>query len=163
MNNAKPVTRHLDDATWWRWRDGELNAEEITAAQDHLENCASCRQHAAAMERLFNALQKTHRAVQPTLAEQIQLRQTLERQFVPKDFSEVVSEASRWLVRWLAPAVAILAAVFLFLRQEPASPSDTLTSLLAETPESELLLTNTDDQLQQTMWEMALSLEDTQK
>lgn len=163
MNNANTVARHVDHATWWRWHDGALNAQEVTAAQDHLENCAKCRQNAAALERLCNTLQRTHHAVQPTLAEQTRLRQALEQQFVPKAFSHVVIETSRWLVRWMAPAVAILVAVFLFLRQESAASTDTLTSLLVEAPESELLLVNTDEQLQQTMWEMALSLEDIQK
>jgi hypothetical protein len=160
MREAKSVERHWTDEMLWQWRDGELKAQETAA---HLKHCALCRQRAEAVERLWGAMQKAHHAVQPTLAEQMQLAQALEEQFIAEDTSIVFVHASRRLVRWLAPVVAVLAALFVLFRQEAVSSADALTGLLSETPESQLLMADTDEQLQQAMWEMALSFDETQK
>ena len=155
--------QHLEDAALWQWRDGELNERERHAMQSHLGHCASCRQRAETMERLFTALRKTHHAVQPTLKQQMRLARALEKQFLREELPGILIDASRQLVRWLAPAVAILAALFVLLRQEQTSSTSALANLLPETPESELLLADTDEQYQQAMWDVALSLEENQK
>jgi len=163
MSETQKVERHFDDEMLWQWHDGELNEREMTAAQNHLNRCASCRQRVEAMERLFSVMQKRHHSVQPTLAEQIQLRRALEQQFVPEEMPSVLVNASRRLVRWLAPAVAVLGILFVLLRDEAAPAAETLVSLLPETPESNLLLVTTDDELEQAMWEMASSRDETQE
>jgi anti-sigma factor RsiW len=162
MSEAEKFGRHLNDEQLWRRRDGDLNAHEMPEVRSHLENCASCRQRAEAIERLVNAMQKIHYDVQPTLQEQMQLARVLEKQFISEAVPGVLVNASRRLVRWLAPAVAVLGILFALLRQESVS-NETLTSLQAETPESNLLLAATDEQFQQAMWEMALTLDENQK
>jgi anti-sigma factor RsiW len=155
--------QHLEDAALWQWRDGELNERERRAMQTHLDRCAACRKRVAATERLFTAMRQMHHAVQPTLTEQMQLTRALEEQFVREELPGILVDASRRLVRWLAPAVAILAALFVLLRQEQTSSTSALANLLPETPESQLLLADTDEQYQQAMWDVALSLEENQK
>jgi len=155
--------QHLKDAAQWQWRDGELNERERHAMQSHLDQCALCRKRVATRERLFTAMRKMHHAVQPTLTEQMQLARALEKQFVREELPGILVEASRRLVRWLAPAVAILVALFVLRRQEQTSSTGALANLLPETPESQLLLADTDEQYQQAMWEVALSLEENQK
>jgi anti-sigma factor RsiW len=155
--------QHLEKAALWQWRDGELNERERRAMQSHLDLCASCRKRVAATERLFTAMRKMHHAVKPTLTEQTQLARALEEQFVREELPRILIDASRRLVRWLAPAVAILAALFVLLRQEQTSSTSALENLLPETPESQLLLADSDEQYQQAMWEVALSLEENQK
>lgn len=155
--------QHLDEAALWQRRDGELNERELRAVQSHLDGCASCRKRAAATERLFAAMREGHHAVQATLTQQMQLARALEQQFVREELPGILVDASRRLVRWLAPAVAILAALFVLLRQEQTSSTGALANLLPETPESQLLLADTDEQFQQAMWDVALSLEENQK
>jgi len=155
--------QHLEEAALWQWRDGELNEQERRATQSHLDRCAPCRKRVAATERLFTAMRKMHHAVKPTLTEQVQLARALEEQFVREELPGILVDASRRLVRWLAPAAAILAALFVLLRQEQTSSTSALANLLPETPESQLLLADSDEQYQQAMWEVALSLEENQK
>jgi anti-sigma factor RsiW len=163
MNDALKIGAHLDDAMLWQWRDGELNEQKLLVLQHHLENCASCQQRAVEMERLISIARKIHHAVQPTLTAQMQLVRALEQQFIPEEILGILVKASRWLVRWLAPAVAVLAILFVLLRQETDQSDNSLASLLPETPESRLLFADTDEQLQQAMWELALSIDETQK
>jgi anti-sigma factor RsiW len=163
MSEAGKLNPHLDDAALWQWRDGELSEREMHATQSHLDRCESCRQRVAVLERFLGAMRKMHHAVQPALAEQMRLARALERQFVREELPGILVESSRRLVRWLAPAVAILAALFVLLRQEQTSSSSALANLLPETPESRLLLADTDEQFQQAIWDVALSLEENQQ
>jgi len=163
MSEAEKFDQHPEDAALWQWRDDELNKRERHVMQSHLDQCASCRKGAANTERLFTAMRKMHLAVQPTLTEQMRLARILEKQFVREELPSILVDASRRLVRWLAPAAAILAALFVLLREEQTSSTSALANLLPETPESQLLLADTDDQYQQAMWDVALSLEENQK
>lgn len=160
MNEIGP---HLGEATLRQWHESELSEHEMLAVQSHLDRCDSCRQRAAVTARLFAALRERHQAVQPTLAEQMRLARALEKQFVSEELPSIWVDASRRLVRWLAPAAAILAALFVLLRQEQTSSASVMANLLPETPESQLLLADTDEKFQQVMWEVALSLEENQK
>jgi hypothetical protein len=87
----------------------------------------------------------------------------LEKHLPSEAVPNVLVNTSRGLVRWLAPAVAILATLFVLLRQETSTTDTSLASLLPETAESRLLLVSSDEQLQEAMWELALSDEESQK
>lgn len=163
MPEANNLEQHITEVAWWQWRDGELAPNDVETLQMHLTACASCRRHAAEWERLFTAMRQAHQAVQPTLAEQMQLAQALERHFAAEQMPFILIQASRRLVHWLAPAIAILAAVFVLLRQEENVATTVADNLLPEAPESQLLLVDSDEQFQQTMWDVALRLEENQK
>jgi hypothetical protein len=163
MNETIKIGPHVDEAMLWQWRDGDLSEAQRAGVQNHFGQCASCRQRAEEIAHLFHTMQTMHHAVQPTLAEQMRLRRALEKQFAFEDIPNVLTHASRQLVRWLAPAVAVLATLFVLLRPEPSPPTATVTSLLPETPESQLLLADSDEQLLQAMWELALNIDETQR
>lgn len=163
MREANNLDQHVTEVTWWQWRDDELALHEVQALRAHLNVCASCRQQAVRLERLFTTLRQAHHTVQPTLAEQMQLAQVLEQKFVLEELPRILIESSRRLLRWLTPALAILVVVFIILlRQDENVATNALANLLPETPESQLLLVNSDEQFQQTMWEVALRLEENQ-
>jgi predicted anti-sigma-YlaC factor YlaD len=163
MLDSKTFGGHLDDVLLWRWQSRELAGEEDAPVQHHLQSCASCQRQAEAIARLINTMQEGHRATQPTLAEQMQLVRALEKQFAPAEMPSALVNASRRLVRWLAPAVAILVTLFVLLRQETAASSDTMVTLLPEMPESRLLFAANDEQLQQVMWELAVGKDETKR
>jgi anti-sigma factor RsiW len=148
---------HFDDTSLWQWRSQELDTKMATAVEQHLQSCLSCQQRAEAIGRLIKEMQTMHRSVQPTLAEQMQLLRVLEEKSAAVEKSSVLVTTSNRLVRWLAPAVAVLAALFVLLRNETATSTDLSTVLLPETPESRLLIASTDEQLQQAMLELAFS------
>jgi anti-sigma factor RsiW len=163
MNEARVFDSHLDAARLWQWRDGALTEVESSEIRSHLEKCASCRQRAAALERVVKLMQDDHRAAQPTLAEQMHLVRALENQFSPEAMPNVLVNTSRRLLRWLVPAVAVLAMLLMLLRSEPSTSSKSLVNVLPETAESRLLLVSSDEQLQAAMWELALSDDQNQK
>jgi anti-sigma factor RsiW len=156
MTESNTFATHLDDNILWQRQSLELEGETNRAVENHLQNCTACRQRAEAMARLVETMRGAHRAVQPSLAEQMQLLRVLDKQFASKDIPNILAQASRRLVRWLAPAVAILATLLVLLRQETAPTADDTPVLLPEVPESRLLLATSDEQLQQAMLEMAL-------
>jgi hypothetical protein len=108
-------------------------------------------------------MQAMHREAQPTLAEQMQLVRALENQFAPAAIPSVLVNTSQRLVRWLAPAVAVLVTLFVLLRQETTAPSEAEVTLLPEMPESRLLFATNDEPLQQVMWELAVNENDTNR
>ncbi|MGH7453688.1 MAG: hypothetical protein ACRENG_20230, partial [bacterium] len=128
-----------------------------------LQSCASCQRRVDSISRLLNTMQAAHREAQPTLAEQLQLVRVLENQFAPVEMPSVLVNASRRLVRWLAPAVAVLVTLFVLWRQETTTLSETEVTLLPEMPESRLLFATNDEQLQQVMWELAVNENDTNR
>lgn len=163
MTESKTFGSHIDGALLWRWQSRELNEEEAARVHQHLQSCVSCRQSADAIARLLNTMQAMHREAQPALAEQMQLLRALENQFAPAEMPSVLVHASRRLVRWLAPAVAILVTLFVLLRQETTTSSEAEVTLLPEVPESRLLFATNDEQLQQVMWELAVNENDANK
>jgi len=160
VNNSE---QHVTENMLWQWRDGELNARDMQALQTHCNACAVCRERAAISERSFAAMRRAHHDVQPTLTAQMRLTRVLEQQFVAEKFPVILFETSRRLLRWLTPAIAILAAVFILLQPEDRAAPDAVANLLPETPESQLLLADSDDQFQQAMWDVALGFEENQK
>ncbi|MCI0693822.1 zf-HC2 domain-containing protein [candidate division KSB1 bacterium] len=160
MTETKTFGSHIDDALLWRWQSRELDDDETARVQQHLQSCASCRRSADAIARLLNTMQAMHRDSQPTLAGQMQLLRELENQFAPAEMPSMLVNTSRRLVRWLAPAVAVLVTLFVLLRQETATPSEAEVTLLPEMPESRLLFATNDEQLQQVMWELAVNEND---
>lgn len=154
---------HLDDNTLWQWRSQELEATTVASTQQHVQICPSCQQRSEAIDRLINEMRTIHQSIQPTLAEQMRLFRALKEKFMAAKTTSVLVTASHRLVRWLAPAVAVLAMLFLLLRQETTPNSDTLTVLLPEMPESQLFAAATDEQLQQAMLELAFSLEESKR
>jgi predicted anti-sigma-YlaC factor YlaD len=163
MIEAKTFNSHLDDALLWRWQSRELDGEEGARVQQHLQNCASCQRNADAIARLLDTMQALHREAQPTLAEQMQLLRALENKIAQAAMPRVLINASHRVVRWLAPAVAILVTLFVLLRQETTTSSETEVTLLPEMPESRLLFATNDEQLQQVMWELAVNENDTNR
>jgi hypothetical protein len=161
MTESKTFAGHLDDNLLWQRQSPELEGETSRVVENHLQNCAACRQRATALAHLIETMQETHRTAYPTLAEQMRLVQALEKQFAPQENPNILAEASRQLVRWLAPAVAILAILLVLLRQETTTALDDAPALLPEIPESRLLLATSDEQLQQAMFEMALNTDET--
>lgn len=160
MSESKTFGSHIDDMLLWRWQSRELDGEEGGRVQQHLQSCASCQRSADAIARLLDTMHAMHREAQPTLAEQMQLARALENQFAPADMPRVLINASHRLVRWLAPVVAVLVALFVLLRQETSTPSEAEVTLLPEMPESRLLFATNDEQLQQVMWELAVNEND---
>ena len=163
MTESKTFDHHLDDALLWRWQSRELDGEEATRVQQHLQSCASCQRSADSISRLLKTMQAAHREAQPALAEQMQLVRVLENRFAPVEMPSALVQASRRLVHWLAPAVAILVTLFVLLRQETATPPEGEAALLPEVPESRLLFATNDEQLQQVMWELAVNENDTNR
>lgn len=160
MIESKTFGSHIDDNLLWQWRSQELDGAASAHVRQHLQSCALCQKKAETIARLLNGMQEMHHAAQPTLAEQMQLLRTLEKQFAPAENPNALVNASRRLVRWLAPAVAILVTLFVLLRQQSVASSDNVETLLPEMPESRLLFATNDEQLQQVMWELAVSKED---
>jgi hypothetical protein len=157
MNESKTTGIHPDENALWRWHRKELDRTEAAPLEQHLQSCVSCQQRAEAIGSLIHKMQKMHLAVQPTLAEQMHLLRALKAQFAPDEKASVLVGVSQRLVRWLAPAVAILAALFVLFRNESTSSTDVLAELLPEAPESRLLTAATDEQFQQAMLELAFS------
>lgn len=149
---------HLDENTLWQWQRQELDATTATSVRQHLLGCASCQQRAEAVGRLITEMQTMHRSVQPTLTEQMRLLRAVKEKFAAAKTPTVLVTASHRLVRWLAPAVAVLAMLLLLLRQDATPTNDTLTSLLPETADSRLLTAASDEQLQEAMLELAFGL-----
>jgi hypothetical protein len=163
MTESKTFGSHLDEALLWRWQNRELGDDETARVQQHLQSCVSCRRSADAIARLLNMMQAMHREAQPTLTEQMQLLQALENQFAPAEMPGILVNTSQRLVRWLAPAVAILVTLFALLRQETTTSPEAEVTLLPEMPESRLLFATNDEQLQQVMWELAVNEKDTNR
>ncbi|NUO82737.1 hypothetical protein HUU05_21915 [candidate division KSB1 bacterium] len=156
MSESVQIQGHVADAVLWQWRKQELDVAASTAVQQHLQSCGSCQLRAQALSRLLEEMPSSHHAIQPTLVEQMHLLRALEARFTPPAKSPALVDISHSLVRWLAPAIAILAAVFMLGREEATSTS----GVLSQTREAQLLITADDEDLQQTLLELALSSEE---
>ncbi len=156
MSETVQILEHVADAVLWQWRKQELDFPTSAAVQQHLQGCAACQLRAQAVSRLVDEMQSSHHAIQPTLAEQMHLLRAMEARFTPRAKSPALVEISHSLVRWLAPAIAILAAVFILWREEATSTS----GVFSQTREAKLLITADDEDLQQTLLELALSSEE---
>lgn len=162
MNKSDTKTSHVDDLTLWAWRRSELEEEAALVVQAHVEACPSCGPRAAQIAKLIKAMQARHHAVQPTLAQQMQLLRALEAQAAPPAESVWVKTSGR-MVRWLAPAVVALTVLFAVLPQKGSSTaSDRGAAFLADTPEAALFSARTEEEVQSAMLELMLSSEQAQ-
>ncbi|MCG3155268.1 MAG: hypothetical protein DKINENOH_01870 [bacterium] len=160
MQASDAKTSHVDDATLWAWQRAELEGAPAHTVQEHLAACHACRERAAQLQQLLTAMQAGHQRVQPTLAQQMQLVRALTAPAAPRSIWVPVSER---LVRWLAPAVAVLAVLFLLLRGETtATSSVNLTEDVIDAPETALFSATTEEQMQQAMLELMLSANEQQ-
>ncbi len=156
-------TSHVDDLTLWAWRRSELEAEAALAVQAHVEACPACGPRAAQIAKLIKAMQARHHAVQPTLAQQLQLLRAVQAQTAPPPMESVWVKTSGRLVRWLAPAVVALTVLFAVIPQKGSSTaSDRGAAFLADTPEAALFSARTEEEVQSAMLELMLSSEQAQ-
>lgn len=160
MSEPLKFQEHVADAALWQWRKYELNVASRAAVQQHLQSCTACQARVQALGRLNDDMQAWHQAPQPALTEQMQLLRTLEAQFAPQENPRVLVDLSQSLVRWLAPAIAILAVVFILWREETTSTQNSLENLLSQTREEQLLMSSEDEDVQQALFELAFSSEE---
>ncbi|MDZ7267464.1 MAG: zf-HC2 domain-containing protein [candidate division KSB1 bacterium] len=154
MQTSEAQTLHVEDATLWAWQRAELEGAPALAVQEHLTACPRCRERATQLQQWLAAMQAGHQSIHPTLAQQRQLIRALTQPAVPPSIWIPVSER---LVRWLAPAVAVLAVLFLLMRGETSATSGmNLTEDVIEAPETVLFTATSDEQMQQAMLALML-------
>lgn len=159
MAERNEQNEHPEDTQLWRWQSQELDERSASAVARHLQECPSCSRRAAAVQQLVQTMRSMHHAVQPTLAQQMSVFRALEEQTRPVEPWNILEGTSRRLLRWLSPALAVLALLFVLLGRESAPPQDALAMVLPDTPESYLLVAASDEQLQEAIFEVALSYE----
>lgn len=160
MSESLQFQQHPADAVLWQWHAQELETAESAAVRQHLQGCADCRLRAQTLNRLVREMRAWHESAQPSLGEQIHLVRALEAQFAKREQPFALARTCRSVVRWLAPAIAVLAAVFVLWREETAVEKQSLESLLSQTREEQLLMTSNNEDLQQTLLELAFSTEE---
>lgn len=154
------TNQHISEATLWQWRAQELDERERATVLHHVQSCAACQKHAQTLGRMLETMRAQHYAAQPSLAEQMHVLAALQTQFAPKEVAPALVKTSQRLVRWLAPALAILAAVFVLSREETAtanSSSASLENLLSSSREAQWLMAAEEDEAQRALLELAFS------
>ena len=154
---------HIAEAALWQWRAEELDQRERAAVQQHVQSCAACQERAQTLGHMVEALRAEHFAVQPSFAEQVHMLSALQMQFAAKEVAPALVKTSQRLVRWLAPALAVLAAVFVLSREETItanSSSTSLESLLSSSREAQWLMAAEEDEAQRALLELAFSTEE---
>jgi hypothetical protein len=150
--------------TLWAWQRAELESTPAFAVQEHLAACSACRQRADHVLQLLNAMRAGHYAVQPSLAQQMHLTRALHAYAAPAAGNGVWVKASARLVRWLAPAVAALALLFVLTRESSTQTSnDALTEFTAETLEAALLSAGSDEEMQNVMLQLMFNSDNSQR
>lgn len=163
MYKSDTETSHVNEVTLWAWRRSELEGEAALAVRVHVEACPACAQRAAQIAKLLETMQARHHAVQPTLAQQMQLLRAVQAQTPPPPAESVWVKTSGRMVRWLAPAVVALTVLFVVLPQNGSSTaSDRISAFLADTPEAALFSARTEEEVQSAMLELMLSSEQMQ-
>ncbi len=160
MSESLRPQEHIAAATLWQWRAQELGAGESAAVQQHLQSCAACQQRARMLGRVLHEMRARHHAAQPALAEQMHLLAALQTEFAPSQKSRALVSASQSVVRWLAPALAVLAALFVLWREETAASNSSLESLLAPSREEQVLMASDEETARQALMELAFSTEE---
>ncbi len=103
--------KHEDAVLLSAWVDGELNAEEKTRVQRHLESCAACRAEVTELRAAKRLLASApRRAMPPELVAAIEAR--LERRPGPLAWLKSFAGAPRY---WAPTAALASAAVLLSL------------------------------------------------
>jgi predicted anti-sigma-YlaC factor YlaD len=161
MREALRQNEHLAEATLWQWREQELEAAAGLAVEQHLQNCAACRKRAQSVERVLREMRAQHHAPQPSLAQQMHLLAALQSEFAPTQKLHALAETCHSLVRWLAPAFAILAAVFVLGREETATANGaSLEGLLSQSREEQLLMASDEEAARRALMELAFAAEE---
>lgn len=160
MSEALRQDKHIADAKLWQWREQELMAAESLEVKQHVQICAACRNRAQSLGELLNAARAEHLAPQPTLTQQMHLLAALQSEFAPSQKLHALAQACHGLVRWLAPALAVLAAVFVLWQEETAASNTSLESLLSQSREEQLLMSADAEVAQQALLEMAFAMEE---
>src|SRR5262245_43855634 len=164
MRRLNPNSPHVEDVTLWAWQRAELESKPASTVQEHLAACGACRQRADQILQLLNAMRAGHYAVQPSLAQQMHLTRALHAYAVPATGNGVWVKASARLVRWLAPAVAALALLFVLTRESSTQTSnDVLTEFSVETLEATLLSARSDEEMQNAIIELMFSSDNSQR
>ncbi len=160
MSKSLRQNEHITEATLWQWREQELAAQERLAIKQHLQSCAACQKRAQSLNTFVHDLRTAHHALQPSFAQQVHLLAALQSEFVPRQKVHTLAETCQTLVRWLAPALAILAAVFVLWREETTATSNSsLEGLLSQSREEQLLIASDEETAQQMLLELAFAPE----
>lgn len=137
------MTSHLSHLTLSALADGELSAEELAGANEHLAGCPACTSQALSESLLKSATARAGRRYAPPPHLQQRLAKLASRS-EPKPSasgtrSAVPARASRWSSRslgWLATAAVLLIAVSIGLVQHRMAgsqrASDTYAALVTE-------------------------------
>lgn len=157
MSEALRQDKHIADAKLWQWREQELVPVESLEIEQHVQICTACRNRAQSLGEMLNAARAEHLAPQPTLAQQVHLLAALQSEFAPSQQVHALAEACHGLVRWLAPALAVLAAVFVLWQEETAVSNSSLEGLLSQSREEQLLMSDDAEVAQQALLEMAFA------
>ncbi|MGH7493523.1 MAG: zf-HC2 domain-containing protein [bacterium] len=164
MHKLDSNSPHLEDVTLWAWQRAELEGAPALAVQEHLATCSTCRQRADQILQLLSAMRASHYAVQPSLAQQMHLTRALHAHAAPAAGHDVWVKVSERLVRWLAPAVAVLALLFILTRESSTqTSSDVLTEFTAETLEAALLSARSDEEMQNAILELMFNSDNSQR
>ena len=164
MHKLDAISPHVEDVTMWAWQRAELEAAPALAVREHLATCSTCRQRADQILELLDAMRAGHFAVQPSLAQQMHLTGALHAYAAPAGRNDVWVKASERLVRWLAPAVAALALLFILTRESSTQTSnDVFTEFTAETLEAALLSARSDEEMQNAMLELMFNNDNSQR
>lgn len=164
MYKTNTDSPHVAEVTLWAWHRSELAEVEAHAVETHVAGCTICAQRAAQISALLKALQARHHAVQPTLAQQMQLLRAVQDRTKPELDESVWVKTSGRMLRWLAPAVVALTILFVVTRQDSGTvSSERFSAFLADTPEAALFSAATEEEAHSAMLELMLSSEPAQR
>ncbi len=161
MSDALRQHEHIADAMLWQWREQELAAAESSTVKQHLQTCAACQKRAQNLEHLLREMRASHRLAQPSFAHQMHLLAALQSEFSPTQKFHALAQTSQRLVRWLAPALAVLATVFVLWREETTTANNSaLESLLSQSREEQLLMASDEEAARQALLELAFATDE---
>lgn len=139
------MSSHLSDTTLSALADGELSAEELASANEHLNGCPACTSQALSRSLLKSATARVHKyAPPPHLQQRIaKLASRPESKSADSgDGSLASARTSKWAYKsnrslgWMTAAAVLLVAVSIGLLQHRAAnsrrASDTYAALVTE-------------------------------
>jgi anti-sigma factor RsiW len=135
------MTSHLSDITLSALADGELSAEELSRANEHLAGCPACTSQALSESLLKSATARAQRYAPPPDLQQRLAKLASRPEPKPGASGEhaAAAGASRWplgSLGWLAAAAVLLIAVSIGVVQQRIAgsrrASDTYAALVTE-------------------------------
>ena len=124
--------KKCDEKQLTLWVAGELNPDEEKACRAHLTDCARCREHHAALLKIFNAFETHASALSPVDGAK-ELHAALQQKLrADKRSSYAASYSSyfrTWIMRLALPAAAMIVLVF-WLGREKSSPVSSQTQIV---------------------------------